>query len=269
MIEQSLALFGLRDEEITTFLFLLEHGPHTAGTLAQKTGLARPSLYGFLQNLKEAGFVTESQKNGIKVFQPQNIKTIESIIDSKISKLETSKKTLESLYGEFATKSSGFSPRFQLFEGIEGLQFVLRDMLLYRDIETLAYWPIKSMLEVLSSDFFLELNRERIKMNLSTRAIWPESQIVDIRSHPYLGHGKKFLREIRTAPSSIAFSMGYWIYGNKVACISSKREAFGFIIESRELVEMLTSQFNAIWELSRPINASESDGDAFFPYTGF
>ena len=63
MIDKTLEKLGLKDEEIKTFLYLLENGEQTAGALAKKTGLSRPSLYGFLKKLKESGLVVESQKN--------------------------------------------------------------------------------------------------------------------------------------------------------------------------------------------------------------
>jgi hypothetical protein len=46
--------------------------------------------------------------------------------------------------------------------------------------------------------------------------------------------------------------MGYWVYQNKAAFISSRAEGFGFIIESRELVAMLLTQFELLWSLSTP-----------------
>ena len=90
-----------------------------------------------------------------------------------------------------------------------------------------------------------------------TTAIWPENQKVDIKKHPYLGVGEEFLREIRIAPKKINFSMGYWIYENKVAFISSKKECFGFIIESKEFTEMMSSQHEAIWKISKTISVPE------------
>ena len=263
MIDKTLRKLGLRDEEIKTFLYLLENGEQVAGALAKKTGLSRPSLYGFLQKLKERGLVIESQKNGVKIFQTSSKEKIQAILDEQISDLEKGKSDIEKVFSEIQKGGVTVNPKFQLFEGKEGMKQVLKDMLLYRDIETKAYWPIKAMIEILSEDFFKTLNKERIRQRLYTKAIWPNTQALDIKSHPYLGIGKKFLREIRIAPKDISFSMGYWIYGDKVAFISSKKEAFGFIIESRELVEMLSSQFEIIWQLSKLINAKESDGQEF------
>ena len=137
------------------------------------------------------------------------------------------------------------------------MQSILKDMLLYRDIETKAYWPIKSMVEILGKDFFTSLNKERILRKIYTRAIWPENQSLDIKKNPYLGVGEKFFREIRIAPKEINFSMGYWVYGNKVACISSKNESFGFIIESKEFADMMSTQFEVVWEISKKITIPE------------
>ncbi|MEI8223965.1 MAG: helix-turn-helix domain-containing protein [bacterium] len=263
MIEKTLSQFGLRDDEIKTFVFLLENGQQTAGVLAKKTGLSRPSLYGFLRKLKEMGLVTESQKNGIKTFFACSQEKLEKLFQEKIEELEQGRETVKKVYEMVSMNGILTNPKFQLFEGKEGLKQILKDMLLYRDLETKSYWPIQAMVEILGEGFFKELNRERIKRRLYTKAIWPESQKLDIKKHPYLGFGKAFMREIRIAPKNISFSMGYWIYGNKVACISSKKEAFGFIIESKELVEMLSSQFELMWYASKPITGKPEDGNDF------
>lgn len=263
MIDKTLAQFGLRDDEIKAFVFLLENGQQTAGNLAKKTGLSRPSLYGFVRKLKDMGLVTESQKNGVKTFFACSQEKLEKVFQEKIEELQQGKESIRKVYEMVAMTGAQINPRFQLFEGKDGLRQILKDMLLYRDIETKAYWPIKAMVDILGESFFKELNKERIKRKLYTRAIWPESQKLDIKKHPYLGFGKAFMREIRIAPKDISFSMGYWIYGNKVAFISSKKEAFGFIIESKELVEMLSSQFELMWQVSKQITGKPEDAKEF------
>lgn len=252
-MEHVLRNLDLSDEEIKAFLFLLENGAQTAGDLAKKTGLSRPSLYGFMHKMQKKGLVIESQKNKVKTFTASSKEKVSQLFEEKIKVLEEGKNAVERAYREVMKMGATVSPKFQMFEGKEGMKQVLKDMLLYKNIETKAYWPIKAMLEILGEEFFKALNKERIKNRLYTRAIWPQNQVVKIATHPYLGTGEKFLREIRVAPKDIGFSMGYWIYGNKVAFVSSRREAFGFIIESKELVEMLSSQFEVMWVLSKGI----------------
>ncbi|MFA6999546.1 MAG: helix-turn-helix domain-containing protein [Candidatus Paceibacterota bacterium] len=257
MIDKTLEKLGLKDEEIKTFLYLLENGEQTAGNLAKKTGLSRPSLYGFLKKLQSNGLVVESQKNGIKTFLTCKEEQIKSILDEKIKELEKGKSEINNLFRQLQKGNLTTSPKFQFFEGKEGVSHTLKDILLYRNLETKTYWPIKAMIEILGEEFFKHLNKERIKRNIYNKAIWPQGQQVNIKTHPYLGVGENFLREIRLAPKEVEFSMGYWIYENKVAFISSKKECFGFIIESKEFVEMLSSQFEMIWKVSKTIHVSE------------
>lgn len=68
MITSTLKKLGLRDDEIKTFIALAETGEQTAGTLAKKAGVSRPSVYGFLKKMRELGLVSESQRNGTKTF---------------------------------------------------------------------------------------------------------------------------------------------------------------------------------------------------------
>lgn len=201
----------------------------------------------------------------MKLFSAQEPEKISFLFDQKIGDLRRKQEIYTTLLPILRAKrsSSLLKPTFQLFEGEEGMRNILKDMLLYHDMETQAFWPIKQMIDVLSPDFFRYLNTIRIENNLYTRAIWPQKQTVDVAEHPYLGVGDAFRREIRVAPPEIDCSMGYWIYGNKVAFVSSRREAFGFIIESAELVEMLLAQFEIIWKLSKPLQVNAEATAAF------
>jgi len=265
MIEDILLTLGFKAEETKAYLQLLKSGPITAGNLAKKMGVPRPSLYGFLKKLQNKGIVVQSLKWGVKIFTAEPPERINLIFRQHIENLQEKqqlyKKILPELKGHAPFKFT--APKFSLFEGKEGIKHVLKDMWLYSGIETQSLWPIKAMLDTLSPDFFWNLNKERIRNNISIRAIWPESQIVKIKTHPYLGTGKEFKREIRIAPKKMDFSTGYWLYANKAAFISSHEESFGFVIESKELVDMLLSQFEAVWNISKPLQVNPKDSEPF------
>ena len=186
------------------------------------------------------------------------------MFNQKIETLEKSQNQFKQLLPTLKQASQNLiNPKFTLFEGREALQSALKDMLLYYNIETQAFWPQKKMVEILTPDFFRYHNKERIKNNLYTRAIWPKSQTVKIKDHPYFGVGEKFKREIRIAPSGIDFTMGYWIYGNKTVFVSSSQESFGFIVESLEFAQMMKTQFEVIWELSQNLKIEPRDTQSF------
>lgn len=252
-------------EDTKTYLLLLETGSVTAGKLAKKLGVPRSSLYGFLKKLTDRGLVTESQRGGIKQFTAENPEKLNQLFTEKIEQLTRDQNEYKKLLPELrnTTKAKLLTPKLQLFEGADGLKQVLKDMLLYYDMETYAFWPIQNMLDILGKDFFHYLNKERIKNKLYTKAIWPSGQVISQKQHPYLGSGVDFFREIRVAPKDIHIDMGYWIYGNKVACISSRKESFGFIVESIEFTNMLKVQFNVLWQLSTPLPHNPADTKLF------
>jgi len=255
MIENILKQLDFNLEEVKTYLLLLETGPITAGNLAKKLGVPRSSLYGFLKQLIQQGLATESQKRGIKTFAAEDPEKINLLFQQRIEALQKNQLDFTDLLPGLKHKTDSYlPPKFQLFEGSEELKHALKDMLLYYDRETLALWPQKKMVEILSPEFFRYHNKERVKNNLSVRAIWPINQIVSIAEHPYFGTGPAFKREIRTTPPEIDLTMGYWIYGNKTVFISSVEESFGFIIESREFAQTMATQFEVLWKISNPIS---------------
>jgi len=264
MIDKELAKLGLHNEETKTFLFLLEHPGQPVGILAKKTGIPRPSLYGFLKKLQEKGLITQSLKDGVKIFLPVTQEKIDLIIDEKITELEKTKSFLQNAFLDIRQgKTPITSPRMQIFEGSKGVKFSPKDILLYKNIQVKSYWPIKLMLEVLGEEFFREFNKERLKRNISIQAIWPEKHIVDIKTHTYLGVGDAFKREIRLAPKEIDFSMGYWIYEDKVLFVSSKKDNFSFILECKEFAQMLASQFDVVWKISKTIKIDPKHTEDF------
>lgn len=265
MIEEIFKQLDLSTTEVKTYLLLLETGPIPASQLAKKLNQPRSSLYGFIKRLQEKGLVAESLKLGIKVFSAEPPEKISLLFQQRIEALERNQKTFQEILPELQKKQGDkyINPKLQLFEGEDGVKNLLKDVLLYSDLETLTFWPIKSMLEVLTPDFLRYHNKVRIKNNLSIRAIWPPSQVVDIKKYPFLGVGVKFKREIRIAPKEVDFSLGYWIYSNRCAFISSRKEGFGFIVESLELAEMLTTQFEVLWKISKPVKTDEKDLTSF------
>ena len=265
MIENILKALDFDEDEVKTYLALIEKGPLTVGILAKKLGVVRSSLYGILKRLAEHHLVIESQQSGVKIFTAEEPEKINLLFGQKMAALQKAQSDYVKILPDLKNKRTEKyqAPKFQIFDGAENLKGALKDMLLYHDLETLAFWPQKKMVEVLSGEFFRYHNKERIKNQLSVRAIWPKNQTVEIKQHPYFGSGKSFLREIRIAPAAINFHMGYWIYGNKIVFISSEKESFGFIIQSQEMVQMIKTQFEILWQMSKPFVIKQEDTQNF------
>lgn len=265
MIQDMFETLGIKEEESKTYMSLLEKGACTAGELSKFMGSPRPSVYGYLERLCNIGLVTQSMRRGVKMFVPEPADKIRVLYKRKIEDLKAREKTLDTIIPTLEKKAglSLMRPRMQFFEGRDGMETALQDHLSHTGLEMLAFWSIRAAIEATSEDFWWYLNKERIKKDMSLKGIWPPEQAVEVKRYPFMGVGPEFKREIRVAPAGIESSMGYWIYANKVFFASSRAESFCFIIESSELVQMMSNQHQVIWNLSSPIAPKKSDMKPF------
>ena len=253
---------GLPEKAQDIYKELLEKGSASARTIAQNLSLPRPSVYDYLDLLKNKGLIVEYDKDNKKYFQTDDINKIPNIFDLKIEELTKEKNNFEKLLPSLLQGMS-VEPKIKFYSGVEGVRQVLNDMLWNKNIETFALWPISEMVELLGKEYMANMNRKRIRQKLWTRGIWPEDKKVDFKNHPFLGTGKEFFRELRIAPKGMTWNMSYWAYGDKVAFISSRKETFGFVIHSKDFFEMIKAQFEIIWKASKQIKAGKEDTDPF------
>jgi sugar-specific transcriptional regulator TrmB len=265
MLEKILKSLDLTADESKIYVGLLHGGATGAGELAKKLGMARPTLYDMLRKLRDKGIITQSMKYGVRSFHAEAPQKLDHLLRQKIADLQAQQKHLHGIMPMLEARrlKNAPPPRFQFFDGAEGVKNVIMDMLLYHDIPTYAFWSIKSALALLGADFFHDHNLERIRANIHVEAIWPRNQVVNIKRYPFLGGGKEFCRAIRVAPPDVEARMGYWIYGDKVAFLSSTNECYGFIVESAECVEMMVKQHQFIWKAATPLATNPEDVRGF------
>ncbi len=252
-IQKLLKLFGLRDIESKLYEELFQSGILTASEIAKRVGISRTSVYDLLEHLIEIGLITETIQRGTKKFIIQPPEKIQLLIEEKEKELNDAKCAAQELQQTYNLKRVSSKPQLQLFEGRAEMQQMMKDLLLYRNITVCAYWPVKKITDLLSADFMKKFHEERIARNIKLNVIWPASQIEHSKKYPYLKSNNELKREVRIAPNTVDFSLGYSIYNNTVRYISSSKENFGFLVESFELAEMMRGQFDILWKISKTV----------------
>jgi len=255
MLDTIFEKFGLRREHSDIYLALLESGIMPAGKLAKKFNIPRSTIYGLLEDLAKGGLVLQNEQNNVKLWQAVAPETIKTIINEKINGLENTRAGFESMLESLkkSQKTDFLSPKFHYFEGADEMRVMLRDVLLYNDLETELCWPVKDLTRILGEEFLHDFNIKRVKSNIAIKVIWPIDKVGNIEKDIFLAPGKEVKREVKIAPEGVDFSMGYWAYGNKVIFMSSKTENFGFIVESKELRQLMKTQFEVLWNISSPL----------------
>lgn len=253
LIDQILNLLRLSPLEKEVFGVCWQSGTMGATAIAKKAGVSRTSVYDILDSLIKAGLIVESQKNAIKIFTAQKPEIIELLIEEKQKEVAMAKNALAIFKNEYYFKSTPAKPRLQIFEGQKEIRQMMKDMLLYRDITAYVLWPVEKVIKLLGSDFYGEFQKKRAERNIQIKVIWPRSQANVKTKYDFLKNDRELKREVRLAPKSINFSLGYAVYANTVRFISSQKENYGFLIESAEMAEMMKRQFEVIWEASKKV----------------
>jgi len=265
MLTKVFEKFGFKEEHSDVYLTLLEGGVMSAGSLAKRLNIPRTTLYGLLNELARGGLVLQSEKEKIKLWQAVDPENIKNIINDKINSLENTRNNFNTVLEKLKSsqKTDFISPKLNYFEGAEEMRIMLKNVLLCDNLHTELCWPVKDIIKVVGKEFLHEFNKKRVRNNIHIRVIWPMDKTSDITKDTFLAPGKEVKREVRIAPEDVDFSMGYWAYGNKVIFMSSKKENFGFIVESRELRQLIKTQFEILWNISKPLKEDVESSKKF------
>lgn len=252
-IQEIISHIGLNKNEAATFSVLLQYPDGISVLeLSRDLNLPRPTIYSHLETFLKIGIAKKGLHENTSIMYPESKEIIESIFEEKIMSLKKSKEYFSSTFDNKKTATK-FKPKFFVYEGQNAYEHVWRDILRTRQ-DSFWVWPVKGMLEKgISSEKLQEFHKERVKRNITMNVLWPEKMKLDIKQSPFLLSldTKESLREIHILPVGLEQEVGYGIYGNKVAFISSGSENYAFVIESKELTKTLKNQFDFFWKISK------------------
>jgi sugar-specific transcriptional regulator TrmB len=263
MFDKIFEELNISDNSRRVFKDLLESGSSSARKISERLDIPRPSVYDHLKVLIEKGLVTERYADNKKYFFIDNPENILQLIQEKINYLNKEKETFREILPSLMKNINHTEPKVKFYSGSDGLKQIMNQIMLNHDIDTILMWPMSEMMKVLGKEYLEELNARRIEKNISIRGIWPQDKKLKLKDYPFLGVGKKHLRDLRIAPEDMTWNMGYWMFKDKVGFLSSSREMFGFIIESKDFTELLKTQFEAMWQISTPLKPEPQNTNVF------
>lgn len=239
-IDQILIQIGLQETEARFYLAALELGQASVRDIAVKAGISRTNAYDVFSRLLEQGLVTQvsaaTNKTMLVAAEPPD--NLTELLDTRRRKLDVLLPELRSLHNRASGK-----PRVRFYQGSEGIKHVLDDTLTARDKNLLGILSMRDLYEVPGRAWMDDLVRRRIETGVFLRVI--RSPVKDIRN--VWPQSAADLREVRFASPDFVFAMTSYIYDNKVAIISSRRENFAMTIESEEFTVIQRNLFEVLW----------------------
>ncbi|NQZ32940.1 MAG: TrmB family transcriptional regulator [Oceanospirillaceae bacterium] len=245
MHNKTLEKLGLSTKEAIIYQSLLSLGPSPIRTIAEKSEINRGTTHECLKSLLLKGVVNYLPRGKRKLFAPRDPEVLlqlaekqQNDLDSAIAQLKTTViPDLQHLKPDFAAS------QVQFYEGDEGIEFVLRDILStvqsseQKDYAVFSSKPIRSHLY----RPFPNYTNLRIKKGIEVRVI----AIGDGGEDAELSQRKWLKTEGKVDAAYIA------IYPPKVAIISlaSNNYPTAVVIEAKEVAAAQQIIFNTLWGL--------------------
>jgi sugar-specific transcriptional regulator TrmB len=236
--------FGLNNREVEVFLALVQIGPSSIRTLANKSGINRGSTYECLKKLISLGIVSIFDKNKRKFYVAEQPDRLIEILDEKEKKFQAVRlkidenlEILKKLYFQYNNK-----PVVKMFEGLNGIKTILKDVLKVVSLTDEKVYYVYSSATVRNNvhQSMPNFSQHRIRLGIKVKtiALGSGGQLVglDERKWLNLADDMKSTYEI--------------IYSNKVAHISldEQKEPIGIVIESTPIYQTQKMIFESNWK---------------------
>lgn len=242
-IEDELNRLGLDSKEARFYLAALELGQAPVRVIADKAGISRTNAYDVLGRLHRKGVVTHVERGTAKRKKRYDVVAEDPV--RLLSMVEEQRKAADAILPDLRSifSRSTVRPRIRVYEGPEGIRTVLYDTLNCRSKLLCGILSMRDLLDVPGRAETERYISERVKAGIFLRVLRSrEKDTGDIWQT-----GASELREVRYTPPGLVFTMTTWIYDEKVAIVSSRRENFGMTIESEEFARMQQNLFNVLW----------------------
>ena len=253
-IEDELRRLGLDGKEARFYLAALELGQAPVRVIADKAGISRTNAYDVLGRLHRKGVVTHVERGSAKKKMRYDVvaedpSRLLSMVEEQRKAADAILPDLRSIFGRSTVR-----PRIRVYEGLEGIRTVLYDTLKCRSKLLCGILSMHDLLDVPGRAETERYIAERVKAGIFLRVVRsPEKDVGDIWQT-----GEAELREVRYTAPGLVFTMTTWVYDEKVAIVSSRRENFGMTIESEEFARMQQNLFNILWTACKPPRQASS-----------
>lgn len=232
--------FDPREQAI--YLALLKLGTASVQEIAETASVERTGIYAILERFIAQGLVTETIVGKKRRFVAQDPKRLTELLREKQAALTEILPELQAIW-----TASDVRPRVRYYQGTEGMRSVIEDTIAGPKQELLGILSAEDLFATLGERWMENYTKQRVKQGFSLRVVRSEQKEVGERWPT----STKERRELRYAPPAMIFSMTMYIYGNKVAMLSTRHENFGMIIESDEFATHQRNLFEALWQVSR------------------
>ena len=236
--------FGLTRVEAHVYIELSKIGTTPIGSLIQKTGLHRGTVYNTLNSLLRKGFVsfTDGEK---RVYSATSEYAFSGFLEKEQFALDRKKKMIGEIKRFLEVTSKPSQSNIKVLTGIQSFKNFFNEMLDYckkNREEYLFMGKGNEMVEVIGLPYYKSTQDKKRLMHIKTRAILSTQS----RNKPFEKHMEA---EARYMPYSYYSASSTWIYGNTICIVLWESTPIVLnMIKSDEVARSYRSFFEGLWE---------------------
>ncbi|MCB1650427.1 MAG: hypothetical protein KDI46_00065 [Alphaproteobacteria bacterium] len=236
--EQTLHALGLPPMQARVYLAALELGQATLQAIARKSGVNRSTIYTFVEEMKERGYLLETKGGKRKIYSAVHPEQLLSFEKTRMAKLEAMMPELLAINNASAEK-----PRVTYHEGMQGIKDVYSDMIRSRQ-DIIAYEDLEHLKAGLPKEIFKWFPKARANAGVSIRTISRKS----LTAQSFSIKNDALLREVKFVDAE-DFKTDINVYGHKIALMDLRGDPpFCVLIENKHLADTLRSIWSLLWE---------------------
>lgn len=239
MLLSVLQQIGLSEKQARIYLASLELGETTIKELAKKSEIKRTTIYDFIDEMVNLGYIKLTAKGKKKKYLAINPEELQLIIKKRETLLAQVMPLLNSM-----SNVSGAKPKIWFYEGVEALKEVYSDSLKYSG-EILAIGG-ETAVNALGNDWVLNYIKKRIKKGIHVRGIVAKSELIEKK---YTSKDQEQYRTSKLVDSKkYPLPIEINIYGHQRIFLISTHDQIGVIIESEKIYQTMKSFFELLWD---------------------
>ncbi len=250
-MKNELKLLGLTNNEIKTYLSLLNIGETSVGAIIDDLKIHRQIVYNSLGSLEEKNMVVSSKKNKVRYFKINNP---EVILEEVQKKEMIAKRLSKSIKEKMKTKKN--KSEINIFDRRKKIQKYL--------LERTKKIPSGSTIYVISnyakrfeniideSFSYKQYNRLLIEKNIRVQILAGTSMKKEFsKIIADLEKGNKKIRKIKYISDEYISPVAMEIFNGGVSLISFEEDSFIIEIKNEQIVKSYLTYFKNLWEKAR------------------
>lgn len=239
-LQESLKNIGFSDKEAITYIALLQLGRASVQSVADKSGLKRPTVYVILNELIEKSVAGRIPRQRKQLYIAKSPDEVFAIYRKKFSLAENILPELRAL----AQKGTSPNVRVTYHEGVNQVHNAYFNSLDYKNSEIVAWLSGKFFGEKGKNFWYQNYRPKRLEQNITSRVIVPNTG----EMNSYASDDLTAKKETRIDMSEdFNISSEIMIYGKDRVIMASFEEMIAVIIESEKIHNTLKVIFESHW----------------------